>query len=136
MPDGAFRPAYNVQYAGDTESQIIAGIEVVTSGSDQGQLSPMVSQVGERCGQVPENWLVDGGTPAHAELDEVANQTKVYAPVPKRKKPDIDVHQPKEGERPAGGNCCKRMAGTDAKELYKQLPRPPNASTRRRATAG
>ena len=120
MGDGGFRPAYNVQYASDTESQIIVGVEVVTSGSDQGQLSPMVSQVGERCGQVPENWLVDGGYPAHAELDEVADQTKVYAPVPKSKKPDIDVHQPKEGDSPAVGDWRKRMAGADAKELYKQ----------------
>ena len=65
-------------------------------------------------------WLVDGGYPAHAELDEVADQTTVYAPVPKSKKPHIDVHQPKEGDSSAVGNWRKRMAAADAKELYKQ----------------
>jgi hypothetical protein len=37
MGDGGFRPAYNVQYATDTERQIIVGVEVVSSGSDQGR---------------------------------------------------------------------------------------------------
>jgi hypothetical protein len=38
MGDGGFRPAYNAQYATDTESQVIVGVEVVTVGSDMGQL--------------------------------------------------------------------------------------------------
>lgn len=40
MGDGGFRPAYNAQYATDTESQVIVGVEVVTVGSDMGQLGP------------------------------------------------------------------------------------------------
>ena len=86
MGDGGFRPAYNVQYGTDVDSQIIVGVDVVTSGSDQGQLAPMVDQVSERCGQTPEQWLVDGGYPAHDQLDAVADQTEVLAPVPKPKK--------------------------------------------------
>ncbi len=33
MGDGGFRPAYNAQYATDTESQVIVGVEVVTVGT-------------------------------------------------------------------------------------------------------
>ncbi|MGH9482815.1 MAG: IS1182 family transposase, partial [Terriglobales bacterium] len=61
MGDGGFRPAYNAQYATDTETQVIGGVEVVTVGSDMGQLAPMVEQVTERCRESPEQWLVDGG---------------------------------------------------------------------------
>jgi hypothetical protein len=65
MGDGGFRPAYNTQWATDTESQVIVGVEVVTVGSDMGQLAPMVEQVRARCGDAPLHWLVDGGYPAH-----------------------------------------------------------------------
>jgi hypothetical protein len=37
MADGGFCPAYNVQFSTDTASQIIVGIDVSTSGSDQGR---------------------------------------------------------------------------------------------------
>ena len=37
MADGGFRPAHNVQLATDTESQVITGVEVINTGSDQGR---------------------------------------------------------------------------------------------------
>lgn len=83
MADGGFRPAYNVQYASDCASQMVVGVEVTTSGSDMAQLAPMVEQVEQRAGRAPEQWLVDGGFPAHEQLDAVAHKTEVYAPVPK-----------------------------------------------------
>jgi transposase len=48
MADGGFRPAVNVQFATATDSQIITGVEVSNSGSDRGQLAPMVEQHQER----------------------------------------------------------------------------------------
>src|SRR5512132_4689275 len=45
MPDGGFRPAYNVQFATATASQVIVGVEVETTGSDAGQMGPMADQV-------------------------------------------------------------------------------------------
>jgi len=41
------------------------GKQTVTAGSDMAQLAPMVDQVETRVGKVPEQWLVDGGFPAH-----------------------------------------------------------------------
>ena len=119
MGDGGFRPAYNVQYGTDTESQIIVGVEGVTAGSDQGQLVPMVEQVTERCGQTPSEWLVDGGYPAHEQIDAVSQRTTVLAPVPQPKDPDVDAHQPKAGDSPAVAEWRKRMATDQAKERYK-----------------
>ena len=40
MADGGFRPAYNVEYSTTCNGQVIVGVDVVTVGSDQGQLPP------------------------------------------------------------------------------------------------
>ena len=64
MADGGFRPAYNVQFATTTDSQVIVGVEVCNSGSDLGQLAPMLDQVQQRYGQEPEEWLVRRRLPA------------------------------------------------------------------------
>jgi transposase len=102
MGDGGFRPAYNVQFATDCEGQVIVGLDVVTAGSDMAQLAPMVDQVEQRAGKVPAQWLVDGGFPAHEQIDAVAGKTVLYAPVPKNKPPK-SKDQPKDlPEGPAG----------------------------------
>jgi transposase len=119
MGDGGFRPAYNAQYATDTESQVIVGVEVVTVGSDMGQLAPMVEQVAERCGETPKEWLVDGGYPAHEQLEQVAEQTVVYAPVPKPKDDTTDPHAPKPSDSEAVAAWRQRMGTEEAKQIYK-----------------
>jgi transposase len=120
MGDGGFRPAYNAQYATDVDSQVIVGAEVVTVGSDLGQLAPMVEQVSQRCGSAPAEWLVDGGYPAHEQLDAVAAQTTVYAPVPKPKDASTDPHAPKASDSEAVAAWRVRMGTEDAKTIYKQ----------------
>jgi transposase len=113
MGDGGFRPAYNAQFATDTETQVIVGLEVATVGTDMAQLCPMVEQVGERYGTHPEEWLVDGGYPA-------AEHTKVYAPVPKPKDPDTDPYVAKADDSKAVGAWRERMGSNAAKEIYKE----------------
>jgi transposase len=128
MGDGGFRPAYNVQFATTCEGQVIVGMNVVNIGSDMGQLAPMVEQVEQRLGQSPDEWLVDGGFPAHEQIDAVADKTEVYAPVPEpRAKKDEqgnevlpDKHEPKSDDSPAVAKWRQRMATDEAKELYKQ----------------
>jgi len=127
MADGGFRPAYNTQFASDCDTQVIVGVEVSTSGSDMAQLAPMVSQVEQRLGQAPEQWLVDGGFPAHEQLDAVAPKTEVYAPVPepRARKDDQgnaiaqDKHQAKPDDSAAVAQWRQRMATDEAKQLYK-----------------
>lgn len=130
MGDGGFRPAYNLQYGTDVETQIIVGVDVVTTGSDQGQMAPMLEQVIGRCGQAPEAWLVDGGYPAHEQIDAVADRTEVLAPVLKPKataktredRPEqaVDAHAPKPGDSPAVIAWRARMATDEAKQRYKE----------------
>jgi transposase len=132
MGDGGFRPAFNVQFATTCEEQVIVGMAVVNAGSDMAQLAPMVEQVEQRLGQSPGEWLVDGGFPAHEQIDAVAGKTEVYAPVPEPKaKKDAkkdeqdnevqpDKHQPKPGDSEAVARWRVRMASDEAKEIYKQ----------------
>lgn len=129
MGDGGFRPAYNVQFATDCASQVIVGVDAVTAGSDMAQLAPMVEQVEQRLGQAPGQWLVDGGFPAHGQIDAVAGKTELYAPVP-RPKPsrgkDGDEppapgseFEPKPGDSQAVARWRARMNSDAARELYK-----------------
>jgi transposase len=120
MGDGGFRPAYNAQYATDTDSQVIVGVEVVTAGSDMAQLAPMVDQVTTRYDQTPEDWLVDGGFPAHEQLETVADHTTIYAPVPKPKDPATDPHAPKPRDSEAVAEWRQRMGTEEAKLIYKE----------------
>lgn len=123
MADGGFRPAYNVQFSTATAGQIIVGVEVTTSGSDQGEMAPMVEQVHDRFAQRPQEVLVDGGFAAHGDLEAVSAPDKgcvVYAPVPKPKKEGVDRHAPHAGDSPAVAAWRARMATASAKAIYKE----------------
>ena len=120
MADGGYRPAYNGQFATDTDSQVILGVEAVTLGSDMAQLTPMLEQVEERYGQRADAWLVDGGYPAHEQIEQAAEHTTVYVPVPKPKDPATDPHARKEGDSEAVGAWRERMGTDEAKTIYKE----------------
>lgn len=85
MADGGFRPAFNVQLAADTASQLIVGVEVTNAGTDHGQLAPMMAQVQQRYGRMPEAVLADGGYVALDDIRALAQPEvgcAVYAPPP------------------------------------------------------
>lgn len=94
MGDGGFRPAYNPQLASDTDSLVIVGLEVATVGTDQGQMAPM--------------------------LEQAAEHTVVYGPVPAPKDKAVDAHQPKAGDSEAVTQWRARMGTDGAKVIYKK----------------
>jgi transposase len=124
MPDGGFRPAYNVQFATTTEGGVIVGVEVTNEGTDFAQMPPMASQIEERFGQRPEAMLVDGGFVTVKAIDEVEGQgTKVYAPL--REEQDQldggkDPYQRKKSDTEATAQWRTRMGTADAKTIYKE----------------
>lgn len=120
MGDGGFRPAYNAQFAADADSLAIVGVDVATVGSDQGQMVPMLEQVSARCGQAPGAWLVDGGFASHAQIEQAARHTDVYAPVPQPQDERTDPHQPKAGDSAAVAQWRQRMGTDAAKAMYKR----------------
>ena len=71
MPDGGFRPAYNVQVAGDPDSQVIVGVAIDTRGCDVGQLRPMLEQLQDRYGRMPSWYLADSWFRQFADIEWV-----------------------------------------------------------------
>jgi transposase len=123
MADGGFRPAYNVQFATDTDSKVIVGVDVITSGSDAGQMPPMVQQIQDRHNQAPEAMLVDGGFAKHEDIETVSRPevgTTVYAPVPNSRNPEIDEHAPHRRDTPVITAWRQRMATPEAQAIYKE----------------
>jgi len=121
MGDGGFRPAYNGQFAVDTETQIVVGVDVSNSGSDQGQLVPMLEQLEERYGKIPEESLVDGGFAGLKDIEKASEMgTEVFAPVAKPKDETRDPHVPLPTDSPAIATWRQRMGTPEAKEIYKQ----------------
>jgi len=123
MADGGFRPAHNVQFATDTASQVITGVDVVNTGSDQGQMPPMVEQHQQRYGKVPDETLTDGGFAQLEDIDKVSSPamgTMVYAPVQKPRKAGRDPHQPLPGDSATIAAWRQRMGTPEAKQIYKE----------------
>lgn len=84
MPDGGFRPAFNVEVATDGDSQVILGVTVINRGTDQGEALPMEDQVAARTGQHPKAYLMDGGFVDLEDIETLEQRNiTVYAP-PKR----------------------------------------------------
>ena len=121
MGDGGFRPAYNGQFAVDTASQIIVGVDVSNAGSDQGHLVPMLDQLQKRYGRLPEEALVDGGF-ANLKAIEKASQlgVDIYTPVMKPKDAQRDPYKPLPGDSPAIAAWRCRMGTAAGKEIYKE----------------
>ena len=120
MPDGGFRPAYNVQLAVDTESRVVVGVDVSNSGGDMGKAAPMLEEVERKTGRRPKEYLVDGGFAKHADIEEAAAKgVTLYAPVAKPKDDDEDPHEPKARDGPGTMEWRQRMATAAAKETYR-----------------
>lgn len=120
MADGGFRPAFNAQFATDTQTQVIVGVDISNSGSDQGKMTPMIEQIAGRYDRKPEEFLVDGGFAGHAEIEKATGaEVTVYAPVMKAKDDTRGPHEPRETDSKAIADWRRRMGTEQAKEIYK-----------------
>jgi transposase len=123
MPDGGFCPAYNVQLATDTESQVIVGVKVTNKGTDQGEARGVEEQVAQRTGKHPEAYLMDGG---FVDLEDIASLeckgVAVYAPPKARKEHELrnKRHQCKATGSPLIAVWRERMGTEEAKKIYKE----------------
>jgi hypothetical protein len=123
MPDGGWRPAYNVQLATDVASGVIVGTSVVNQGNDSGQSPPMEEQVAQRSRIHPGAYLIDGG---FAQRDDITTlegrHVTVYAPMrPPRTTTSgrRDSSSPRDDDSPAVVAWRQRMGTEQAKSLYK-----------------
>ena len=121
MPDGGFRPAYNVELATDQAHGVIVGVSVVREGTDAGQALPMEEQVMKRTGQHPKDYLMDGGFATKEDITALEERgLTVYAPVKlPRNKPEKERYQPRYGDTPQVAQWRQRMATEEAKAVYR-----------------
>lgn len=120
MADGGYRPAYNVEYAAATQGQVIVAVNVITTGSDMGQISPMLDQAEQRFGVRPAEALADGGFAKHEDIQQAQRKgTTVYAPVPEPKDPTRDRYEPRPGDSEEVAAWRRRMKTDEAKAIYK-----------------
>ena len=121
MPDGGFRPAYNVELATDQAKGVIVGVAVIREGTDAGQAVPMEEQVVKRTGRHPKAYLMDGGFATREDITALEERdVTVYSPVRlPRNKPEEERHQPRYGDSPQVVQWRQRMATEEAKAVYR-----------------
>ena len=128
MPDGGFRPAFNVQLAQDTESRAYRRGGGEQSGSDQGADLPMRQQIAARqqrrrtTGTPVQEHLVDGGYAKHEAVENAAAEgVTLYTPVMQKKRKDgqnIDPYAPRPGDSPESrGLAATHRPARQAKEF-------------------
>jgi len=120
MADGGWRPAWNIQLATDVESRTIVGVRVTDRGNDQGQVEPMLEEIGRRTEKLPAELLVDGG---YAKLESIERAAQagvaIYAPPQQARRSDVDPTEPKKNDDQGVAAWRKRMGTERAKAIYK-----------------
>lgn len=119
MPDGGFRPAYNMQIVSDPVSQVIVAVDVETSGSDRGLARPALE--GLYAGGVrPSDYLVDGGFTKNDDIEWAhANGTRLWCP-PAQSKHGTDPYAPRKDDGPGVADWRKRMPSEVGKQMYRE----------------
>ena len=111
MPDGGFRPAFNVQYCAETKLGLVVGVGMGNSGADQDQLVPMHTKVTELYGLTVTNWLGDGGFLSQKGIETLSERgTAPYIP---------PGELLKQCDSPAIQQWRARMATEPATTLYR-----------------
>ena len=120
--NGGYYPGYNVQYATDTATGIIVGVDVTNAGTDNEQMRPMLDQLEERYGHLPDEMLVDGGFASMDAIESTEDRgCKVYAPVKdaaKQKQAGGDPYARKKKDSDATAAWRERMGEEASKAIY------------------
>ncbi|MBX3231667.1 MAG: transposase [Labilithrix sp.] len=118
MPDGGFRPGYNIQLATAGSElggpRTIVGILVTNAGSDMGSVTPMLKDIEARTGKLPAQFLADANHAKHSCI-EAATQAgiEVIIAIPKRERCST------KGVSPEVAAWRGRMQTDDAKRAYR-----------------
>lgn len=112
MLDGAtkaFIQGYNAEIAVDCDSQIIVAADVVQAANDKEQLVPILEQIEENTGEIPDRVLADNGYFSQANVDYVANNHMEPLIAPERTKHSDKPEPAPKGRIPKNMNVMDRM---------------------------
>ena len=122
MPDGGFRPGYNVEFATTSVGGVVVGVDVINVGSDSGQLVPMVQQIDKRFQRKPRRMLADSDFAALDDIEMLAQDgVEVYAPLKgaaKQQAKGVHPYQARPSDGPGVGAWRTRMGTEEAKTTY------------------
>jgi transposase len=124
MPDGGFRPAYNVQMATAGSPlggpRTIVGVRVTNVGSDMNAVTPMLDDIERRVGTLPKVLLADANHGSHEGIrDATARGVEVLIPVPELSHPKKDPTRDQGADDEAIVAWRARMLTDEAKQLYR-----------------
>lgn len=120
MPDGGFRPAFNMQIASVAGEQIVVAVDVSTSSSDRGLARPMLEKVDAIYGEVPGKHLVDGGFSKNDDIEWAhAAGVAMFCP-PIINKHNTDPFAPREDDGPGISAWRERMKDEVGKATYRK----------------
>lgn len=119
MPDGGYRPGYNVQLATAGSEmggpRTIVGVRVTNVGSDMGSITPMLADIEARTAQLPRVLLADANHAKHACIVHATRRgVEVLIAVPKR-----EQSASHKGAAPEIVDWRERMGTEDAKRTYR-----------------
>jgi transposase len=121
--DGGCRPGFNVQFATDTATGIVVGVDVTNAGTDSEEMPPMLDQLEKRYSRVPDEMLVDGGFASLDAIDATeARGCTVYAPVKdaeKQKEDGKDPYARKAKDTDHTAAWRQRMSEEASQTIYK-----------------
>src|SRR5258708_1108103 len=121
LGDGGFAPAYNLQFATDTESRIIVGVGATNSGVDSQQLEPMQDQIEQRTQATPRQHLADGGYLNFPALQHPAQGgIEVFSPPRQHRTYKINPLEVQPDDSPAIADWRRRMASAEGQAIYRE----------------
>jgi transposase len=120
MPDGGFRPAYNMQIASVAGEQITVAVDVSTSSSDRGLARPMLEKIAATYGELPSNHLVDGGFSKNDDIEWAHGAGVAMLCPPIINKHNTDPFAPRQDDGPGISAWRKRMQGEAGKATYRK----------------
>lgn len=132
MPDGGFRPAYNLIVTAAPKSQVVLAVDPTDRRNDSGLATPMVAQVEVRYGHRPVRLLADSKMVTQEEIVALAADPgapiEIYTPPPPDK-PDAKPAsvRKREARRRAEPEALQawraRMASDEGKAIYRRRGR-------------
>jgi transposase len=128
MPDkqGKSKPGYNAQIAVDSEAGIIVAQDLNDRPEDVGQLTPMLEEVKEQTGRLPDEASADSGYNSGGELAQLETMgVTSYLPDAGKNSGAVGNHrEPTEAEVARADALAAAHAGaTLSEEQWKALPR-------------
>ncbi len=107
--NGTYLQGYNAQAAVDPKHQLIVGYGLTNQASDAGNLIPMLKQVGDMLGRLPEGTLADSGYWSDGVVDE-AQRLGLEAFIATGREKEIREKPPTEGSPPPEADDLEKMA--------------------------